>query len=484
VATSLLIVRSNSPLFIVVFPPLCLAAWRFQQRGASPAVLWISTVATLAAVRDAGLFRGLNLLDKMLALQAFNAAISFTALFLATAVAQRQHSEHERWLLEERERRNQRTLYERQHKIAETLQRSLLPDTFPDVPDVAMVTRYVPAAGDIEVGGDWYDVASLPDGRMALAIGDVAGHGIPAAAAMGQIRTALRTYAFESVPPAVAFERLNTVLRELQPGSMATAIYLHLDPDTGEVQFTNAGHPPPLIVTDGGASRYLEPPPAPPLGSAADLTYKTSSDRIDEGETLVLYTDGLVEKRGMPIDIRLAELKAVVDHAPQELDELCDHILSNVRPTDADDIAILALRRLSLQGRPLVLSRRADPAAGADIRHILQRWLVHNNVRPDVIFDVVLACSEACTNVIQHAYGPHGGALEVRADLRPAADGAELTLTIRDFGSWRDPELSEGLGAGRGGGLMRGTMDDVDVASGAEGTTVTMHRKLPTAGMS
>jgi serine phosphatase RsbU (regulator of sigma subunit)/integral membrane sensor domain MASE1/anti-sigma regulatory factor (Ser/Thr protein kinase) len=475
VAASLLILRSRSPLFVVVFPPLCWAAWRFQQRGASPAVVWISTVATWAAVHDEGLFRGLHLLDKMLSLQAFNAAISFTSLFLATAVAARLRAEKERQRLAERERQAQRELYKRQHQIAETLQRSLLPDRLPDVPDVALVARYVPATGDVQVGGDWYDVVVLPDGRIAFAIGDVAGHGIPAAAAMGQMRTALRAYAFEVVTPAIALQRLNILLRELRSQTMATAIYLNLDPNTGELQFTNAGHPPPLVLEEDGSSRFLGGAAAPPLGVIPDLTYQTSSDRLGPGATLVLYTDGLVEKRGRAIEAGLADLKAAADDAPKELDDLCDHILGSLHATDSsDDIAILALRRISLAGRSLTLSRRADPEAASEIRHLLGRWLEQNGVGSQETFDVVLACSEACTNAIQHAYGPPGGPLEIRAEIH---DGA-VVIRVRDSGTWRAPELSHGLGGGRGIGLMRGTMDDVDVASGADGTEVTLRRKL------
>ena len=156
---------SSRPLYFAVFPPLAWISWRYQLRGAAPAALLVSTVATLHVVRDQGPFATLDLFDKMIGLQSFNAAACFTALFLAASVAERIAVEDERHELAEREQRAQAELYERERRVTETFQRSLLPDTLPFAPDLEMAARYVPSSA--EVGGDWYDVMPIPDGTLA-----------------------------------------------------------------------------------------------------------------------------------------------------------------------------------------------------------------------------------------------------------------------------------------------------------------------------
>jgi anti-sigma regulatory factor (Ser/Thr protein kinase) len=206
-----------------------------------------------------------------------------------------------------------------------------------------------------------------------------------------------------------------------------------------------------------------------------ETVYEAAVDLLEPGATLVLYTDGLVERRAEPIAGRLELLKTVVGGGPNDLDALCDHMLGSlVGEYRGDDIAIVAIRRLSLQGRTLDMTRPAEPSTAAEVRRLIRKWLTENGADPDSAFDVVVACSEACTNAIQHAYGPAGGLLRVQAELL----GEGVVITISDFGTWRSPELSRGQGAGRGFKMMQGTMDAVDVASGDEGTVVTLRRRL------
>ena len=147
---------------------------------------------------------------------------------------------------------------EREHRIAETLQRGLLPDRLPEVPGMGLAARYVPASADMAVGGDRYDVVELPSGHIGLAIGDVAGHGPRAASTMGQLRMALRAYALEEPSPAEVVSRLDRLVSRLLVSEIVTLIYLVLDLDSGMVKFANAGHPPPLVVGLGGQASFLE----------------------------------------------------------------------------------------------------------------------------------------------------------------------------------------------------------------------------------
>src|SRR5439155_22011454 len=197
----------------------------------------------------------------------------------------------------------------REHRIAETLQRSLLPELLPEIPGVVLAARYVPATREAEVGGDWYDVVPLPDGRLGVAIGDVAGHGLRAASTMGQLRMALRAYAIESESPGEVLARMQQLVRALGLPDMATVVYLVFDPDSGLVVFSNAGHPPPLVITQDGVASFLEEGLAPPLGTMPHAEHAEATSRLVPGSTLLLFTDGLVERRGSSLREGLERLR-------------------------------------------------------------------------------------------------------------------------------------------------------------------------------
>src|SRR5205085_9225565 len=194
-------------------------------------------------------------------------------------------------------------LFQQEHETAVTLQRALLPERLPDVTGLALAARYLPGAAGAEVGGDWYDVIPLSDGRVGIAMGDVVGRGIPAASLMGQLRNALRAYAIEGHGPAVVVERLDRLVQALSPGRMATLLYMVLEPDARSATFTNAGHLPPLLVEPGQAPRLLEAVRGVPLGVLPYATFEDAETRIEPASTLVLYTDGLVELRGVSLDV-------------------------------------------------------------------------------------------------------------------------------------------------------------------------------------
>jgi PAS domain S-box-containing protein len=364
---------------------------------------------------------------------------------------------------------------EREHRIAETLQRSLLPDRLPEIPGVLLAARYVPASTDMEIGGDWYDVVQLPDGRVGLAIGDVAGHGLRAASTMGQMRMALRVCALEERSPTRVVTRLRHLVRGQLDSEFATLVYLVFDPDSGTVRFANAGHPPPLVVEGKEGASYLEGGLGPPLGAVGfpdrylDVTYHLAA-----GSTLFLFTDGLVERRGATIRDGLDRLKALVAASDEDLEAMCDHLLLSMVEGDvSDDVALLALRPVRLASEPLLLRLPAEPYVLASLRQTLRRWLKEIEATPQVANDILIACGEACANVIQHAYGAKEGLLEVDLVL---LDGT-VEVTIRDRGTWRPISGRDG---GHGERLMRGLMDSVDVNSGPGGTIVQMKRRLQT----
>ncbi|MFI5963808.1 SpoIIE family protein phosphatase [Streptomyces asoensis] len=240
-------------------------------------------------------------------------------------------------------------LYQRQRKVAETMQNHLLPQ-MPRVPGLQMTVRYLPAPDASQVGGDWYDAFSLSDGATALAIGDVVGHDLEAAAGMAQVRNMLRAYAWAlREPPSQIVQRLDEALNHITDVSMATMILARLEEtDTGQwhLTWTNAGHPPPLLITHDGLAHYLQDGHNILLGASSRARRTDATTQLPPGATLLLYTDGLIEEHGHTLDAGLTRLRqhaAALAHRP--LTSFTDHLLHRVRPTaNDDDVALLALR--------------------------------------------------------------------------------------------------------------------------------------------
>jgi anti-sigma regulatory factor (Ser/Thr protein kinase)/putative methionine-R-sulfoxide reductase with GAF domain len=362
---------------------------------------------------------------------------------------------------------------EREHRAAVALQRSLLPETVPELIDVDVAVRYRPARD--EVGGDWYDVMSLPHDMIGIVIGDVVGHGVRAAALMAQLRTATRAYALDGHPPAVVLERLDRFLQATHQGGMATVAFATIDPASGDMRFANAGHLPPVIAGTGSA-RVLELPADPPIGVRAHPSYRESGSELVYDETVLLYTDGLVEVRGESLTEGIARLVAVAGDGDNRPETLCDRVLELV-PTERandDDIAVVALARPA-PTEELNLSLPAEPSVLAPARRRLRAWLRSQDCDPETTEAIVLAAGEACANAIEHAYPPVAAGLELTARL----DGEVVEVIVRDGGRWRE---ARGQNRGRGLGIMRAAMDSVDVRSSDTGTEVVMRRDRRSAG--
>ena len=204
-----------------------------------------------------------------------------------------------------------------------------------------MWTRYR-AGGGADVGGDWHDVLDLPAGGVAVVVGDVAGHGVTAATTMGHLQHATRAYLLDETSPSAILGRLNRLTQWALPGEIASAIVVVLDSNNERARIASAGHLPPLLVAPGAAS-YLDLDNGPALGLTPDAAYAEAEHEMDDA-TLLLFTDGLVERRGESIDVGLARLAAVSAQAPQA--DLLEHLLHHVPdPSGNDDLAVVAVRR-------------------------------------------------------------------------------------------------------------------------------------------
>ncbi|MFJ8570254.1 SpoIIE family protein phosphatase [Streptomyces sp. NPDC093514] len=234
-------------------------------------------------------------------------------------------------------------MYTLQRQAALTLQRSLTNSALPEVPGLELTGRYLPAS-DHDVGGDWFDAIPLPGGRTGLVIGDVMGHGVHAAAVMGQLRTAVRTLARHDVPPAQLLRSLDAVVADLGEDEMATCVYAVHDAASGVCVIARAGHPPPAVVTPDGSITFLDGPPGTPLG-AGGQDFRTEEVRLPPGSLLVLYTDGLIEARDRDLDEGMAQLAGALRRVDQPLEELCEGILRLLLPrAQQDDVAVLLAR--------------------------------------------------------------------------------------------------------------------------------------------
>jgi len=366
-------------------------------------------------------------------------------------------------------------VYQREHKIAETLQRSLLPERLPQIEGMELAARYLPGARGAAVGGDWYDVLERPDGRVALVVGDVVGHGLRAAATMGQLRNAFRAYGLVESSASEVVARINRLVMSGVDDVMATVLYLVLDRETGELSFSAAGHPPPLVLAPDGP-HFLEGGRSVPIGASDPAVFREATAVLPPGSSLLLYTDGLVERRDEPLDQRLDKLAAVAGAAGEGLDALCERVIETVlgEGDPGDDVALLAVRPLPAASDRISLTLPAEPASLEGLRRRLARFLHATGASETEQYEVMLTICEAAGNAIEHAYGPGDATYEVEVTLT----SEELVATVRDSGAWRDRRHEH---HGRGLNIIDKLMDDVDVTASEEGTVVIMRRRLSAA---
>ncbi len=360
-----------------------------------------------------------------------------------------------------------------QRAVTEIMQRTLLPDALPQIPGLRFSAKYLPADSGIKVGGDWYDVFPLPDGRVAFVIGDVVGRGVLAASVMAEIRTALRAYMVEGHELVGVLALLNELLVSMGRRRGATLSILEFDPEAQELEIVTAGHLPPLLIEPDGDARLLEQAHGLPVGVRVGHRYQACRHPFPTGSRLLLYTDGLIERRGESIDDGFKRLTVAAQAAAGRTDaSFADRVyraLVDETPL-ADDVALLAIEALPLEDT-LEMTLSARPNVLGGLRSTLGRWLQAAGADETELFDVTLSVSEAAANAIEHAYGAREASFTVRCEH----DGRDLTIAVRDVGRWRTGRRQ---GGGRGLEIMRALLDDVQIDSDDTGTVVTMTKRL------
>ena len=334
--------------------------------------------------------------------------------------------------------------------------------------------RYQAASRPLQVGGDWYDVVDLEDGRIALIVGDCVGHGLAAATVMGQLRSACRALLLDHPSPRAALAGLDRFAARLPGAECTTVVCAVLNPDTGELAYSSAGHPPPILVDGDGTSRTLDDGHTIPLGLRPDRPRPEARDTVPAHATLLLYTDGLVERRGSSLDQGIARASGLVQAGrASTLDDLADQIMTRLAPNGGyqDDVALLLYRHPA----PLDMSFPAHVSQLGHSRATLRGWLTRARVDPDQAHDMLVAAGEAVANAIEHG---HRDSPEGIITLRATALVDRVKLTIADTGSWKPPQPAACGYRGRGITLMRALMEDVAIHPDAAGTTVHLFARI------
>ena len=373
--------------------------------------------------------------------------------------------------------------FERERAMALALQRSLLPRAFPNQCAVEVAHRYQPAQEG--VGGDWYDVIPLSGGRVALVVGDVVGHGIHAAATMGRLRTAVRNFCALDLPAEDLLSQLDALVESMDADEAedqrgvgiigATCLYVVYDPVTGLCTVAAAGHPSPAVVARDGSVEYLDLPTGPPLGLGGSA-YEAVELPIDEGSTLVLYTDGLVESREQDIGTGLERLRAALGGPGRDPEELCASAIGDLLPErPSDDVALLAARaRRTLPDRVATWDVPMTPESVAFLRAEVSRQLRAWRLS-ELVFTTELVVSELVTNAIRHATGPvELRLLRDRALICEVADGSSVSPRLR-----RAQTLDEG---GRGLFLVAQLSQKWGTRYTARGKVIWSEQPLPANG--
>ncbi|MGK5685434.1 SpoIIE family protein phosphatase [Actinoplanes sp. URMC 104] len=372
--------------------------------------------------------------------------------------------------------------YEQSRTVITALQRELLPPGLPVLPGAQVAASYLLAEADTGAGGDWFDAVPQNDGRVALIVGDVVGHGVTASGVMGQLRAVLQDRLQDGagiVEALTAADRFATRLRAAHATTVALAV---LDPVSGEVTYCTAGHPAPLVVTSSGATRYLPPTGGAPLGTGG--SFPVRSDRLGPGDLLLLYSDGILERPGRDHATSAGELalvaadsaagRALHDPGATAAERVCSQTVELlVRATGhTDDITLLAVQRVPVV-EDLAVDLPANPDELHGARQRLGDWLGRLGASGEDVFALQHALGELLANAIEHS----GAAGEATVSLRATLDPAGVVLaSVADQGKWQEPQRQ--VNRGRGLALAAQLVSALDLGHEPTGTVARVSKAL------
>ncbi|MFV8316383.1 SpoIIE family protein phosphatase [Mycobacterium sp. 23] len=381
--------------------------------------------------------------------------------------------------------------YEATRDVVDELQRALLPLELPVVPHIDIAARYLTASRDQAAGGDWFDALPLDDGRMALVVGDVVGHGVAASAAMGQLRAALELALTTTADLGSAIAQVDAFAAKKAPLRAATVGIVVIDPRTADMEFCLCGHPPPVVVGADGNTRFLHQSGSAPLGVGHH--HAVVRRPLKAGDVVLLYSDGLIERPGRTMAEGYAEVAQVA----------ADAVANRVLPTGAahspaaracqltvelltrtgydDDVTTLAVQLVAAPPPELTVSTLADDNGITDAVNGIRTWLTTIDISDEAALAIELAVNEAIANVAVHAYPDCApGPLRITGRLQ---SGGVVEVCIGDDGQWRTPGIGD-IGRGRGLAMMERLLDKVTISHDStsrpaqKGTVVTLRHKV------
>lgn len=376
-------------------------------------------------------------------------------------------------------RRNAEREQEWHRELAMQVQRGLLPDRLVEHPDLKLAARYEAASDLLEVGGDWYDTFALGDGRIGLVVGDIVGHGTEAMTSMGRVRTALAALAMRTDDPGSLLREVDAFVEGPDGTAYATVFYAIVDVEQHTIQYASAGHPPGLMVRPSGETIWLDQGQSGPLHGEFDSPRRHSSETFEPGTTLILYSDGLIERRQESMDAGLARLARLIGELGEtSVDNLCDELFDRlgVGYSRDDDVVILVARTTMHHPADYREQFPAKPDELARVRASVRSWAESWDLGPASTHDLLIAVSEAAANSVRHAYGDaEHGSVEIRISHRHEF----LDVAVIDGGEWKGP-LDKVGDPGLGRSIIRAITDEVQIHTGTDGTWVSF--KLPISG--
>ncbi|TDD58596.1 hypothetical protein E1263_18455 [Kribbella antibiotica] len=356
-------------------------------------------------------------------------------------------------------------------EAAVALQRAILgPSQLPD----GFAVRYQPAVSPLKVGGDWCDTVELRDGRIGIVVGDCVGRGLEAAAVMGQLRSACRALLLQDTGPAQTLTALDRFAATIPGADCSTVFCGVLDPQTGQLIYSSAGHPPALVGLPDGQIQSLDGGGSIPLAVRPEIKRPEAEYVVPGRATLLLYTDGLVERRRQSLDEGMAKAAAaLLRRRSDPMDELATGLMDELAPASGyeDDVALLVYRHPG----PLEIAVPAEFTQLAPLRATLRSWLQRCGLQQLAVQNVLVAAGEACANAMEHGCGLDP-TQHIQVSGTVTAD--DIELKVADGGQWRQPRPVEDIQRGRGLALMRGLVNRVTVTTGIAGTTVNLQTRI------
>lgn len=478
--TVIVILSSDLPIAFMMLIGIVLAGVAFGVRGVAATALAITgTIAFLVIVDPGVLLIGLTRSEALIVLKLQIGFFTFAGLLVAAESHERELATRQAVATiaskesAEREQRRQRTL-------ALRLQRGLLPDRLVEHPQLEIAARYEAASDSLDVGGDWYDTFSLGENRIGLVVGDIVGHGTRALISMGRLRTALSALAMRERDPGALLREVDSFAGGPDGTKFATAFYAIVDLDRQTVEYASAAHPPGIILRPSGETIWLDGAQSGPLSGDVAHERPQAVATFESGSTLILYSDGLIERRHEPLDVGMERLKVMVSgftgRSPQSISDKLFHRMG-VEHGPRDDAVVLVAKATTGPSSEFRQVFPAEPVQLRNLRASVRSWAESWDFEPEMTDDLLIAVSEAAANSIRHAYQETDrGAVEVWIE-----HGADLIkVAVIDQGRWKGSSDSIGH-PGMGRSLIKSVTQNFDTELQADGTVVTFEMPMRTS---